>query len=90
LQTETIEVIDQRTAHESLHGFIQAAEFDLLGHRFCVVNFYANLGHSKQSRCHHSRQFGALARFGHELLRVLCKKVHATPRPVFQKESCSS
>src|SRR3954462_4702640 len=90
LQAETIEVIDQRTAHESLHGFIEAAELDLLSHRFCIVNFYANLGHSKQSRGHHSRQFGALARFCHEQLRVLCKKVHATPRSVFQKKSCSS
>src|SRR5262249_28720454 len=66
LQSETIEVVDQRASHKGLHSFVQLVQLNLFGHCFGVVHLYANLGNAKQRRSHDTSQLRAFAGLGHE------------------------
>ena len=86
LQTEAVEEVDQRAAHERLHRLVQIAQLDLLGHGLGVVHLDSDLGNAEQCSGHDARQLRTFAGLGHEDLRVLGEKINAAARPVFENE----
>src|SRR5579862_9633557 len=47
LQPKAIEVVKQRTTHKCLHGLVEIAEFNLLGHGLGVVYLNSKLRHAE-------------------------------------------
>src|SRR5208337_3761044 len=90
LQTEAVEIIDQRAAHECLDSLIEPVQRDLLGQGLSVIDLHADLGNAKEGRGQQAGYFRTLARFGHEQLRVLGEEVDPAAGAVLENKSSST